>query len=423
MPNINKVTITINERTFEFFKSITIVDDIELFGKRFELEINVPQDDDFQILINDLIKIDVDGERLMTGFIESFRCIASPDNRAFMIFGRDIIVDFTDSTLPNMVFKTPFNIIDCLKSLLIKNGFTVGVKAKKPTNDSFTGLNNILIINEFGNIPNFTEEDAVQYIKDVGEKSFAYLKKLTNSRGILLGTDAFGNIIIRRVGNEIATTNLICYNIEVENNNINNIKESEVIINFQDSFHRYEIISSSSQGTEGEKSIFINNQSKPEQTSIANDLVERRAIVFDEEVRERRIYTKYIDKNLSLEECKKFATWELNTRKAKRKILKYTVLGFRQNLEQDLSLNQLWRVNQLVWVYDESQYPIIDGEFLIKSIHYRQSLKLGTICEMELVDQLSYSYSISEPLLKKTKDKKERIGRIFIDLENDKRRL
>ena len=83
----------------------------------------------------------------------------------------------------------------------------------------------------------------------------------------------------------------------------------------------------------------------------------------------------------------------------------------------------MWKVNQLVFVYDESQYPIVDDEFLIKSVIYKQDLKEGSICELELVDKLAYSYSIKEPLIKKARGKKEKGQGIFIKLNNDKRSL
>ena len=128
---VNVTTITIGDKTFKFFKGITVVSKLEKFGKTFELDLNVPQEDKFNIKINDVINIDVDGERLMTGSIETFDCAATPDQRIFNIAGRDIVTDFTDSTLPNVVFKTPFNVEDALKVLLKKCGFEIKSKNNK----------------------------------------------------------------------------------------------------------------------------------------------------------------------------------------------------------------------------------------------------------------------------------------------------
>lgn len=415
---INKATITINDRTFIYFKGLRIIESLDKFGKVFEVNLNVPQEDDFNIEINDVVNIDIDGERLMTGFVESFDCSATPTQRIFNIFGRDIVVDFTDSTLPNVVFKTPFNIVDALKKLLFKCGFIVKSQNNKFISTQTSQVGKIAIINDFGYIPNFTQEDALQYIKDVNSKSFEFIRNLANQRGIIFGTNPFGDIVIQEIGNETSSTILQC--IKNDNSSSNNIIESKVITNFQDRFHKYEYISSSSNG-EAIKSLFVKDGLNPSK-SIANDLVVKRASVIDEEVRKNRIFTKY-KSGLTQSQCENLATWELNVRKARSKIFNYKVLGFRQNLSENLIVNPLWKTNQLVYVYDESQYPIIDDEFLIKTIVYRQDNSVGTICELELVDKLAYSYSIREPLIKRVKGKKEKTGRIFFDLPEDKRSL
>lgn len=407
---VNRTTITINERTFEYFKSINVIDNIESFGKVFSIELNVPNSDDFEILVNDIVFIEVDGERLMTGFVESFECNITPTQRIFRILGRDIVVDFTDSTLPDYVFKTPFTIESALKKLLIANGFDVVTKNNLLAPQ---GVGKIAIINDFGNIAPFTETESDQYIKPLEEKSFKLISRLANMRGILIGTDERGNIVIKQVGSELATTNLICIKSD-GNNNINNIKEARVITNFQDRFNKYQYISSSSNGDAG-SSIFKSD--KPEQKSISNDLVRKVATVYDDEVRSNRIFTKY-RAGLSQKQCKDYATWELNVRKAKSKILSYKVLGFRQNLSENLAENKLWKSNQIVYVLDESQYPIIDDSYLIKSVNYIQDSGSGTICELELVDRLAYSYAIRDPLIKRARGKGD-LGRIFTDLPED----
>jgi prophage tail gpP-like protein len=415
---INKATITINDRTFVYFKGLRIIESLDKFGKVFEINLNVPQEDNFNIKINDVINIDIDGERLMTGFVESFDCSATPTQRIFNIFGRDIIVDFTDSTLPNVVFKTPFNIVEALERLLLKCGFQIKSQHNKFISTQTSQVGKISIINDFGDIPNFTQEDALQYIKDVNSKSFDFIRNLANQRGIIFGTNPFGDIVIQEIGNEEALTILQC--IKNDNASSNNIIESKVITNFQDRFYKYEYISSSSNG-EAMTSIFAPEGQQPSK-SIANDLVVKRASVIDEEVRQNRIFTKY-KSSLTQAQCKDLATWELNVRKARSKIFNYKVLGFRQNLSENLSENPLWKTNQLVYVYDESQYPIVDDEFLIKTVIYKQDNNGGTICELELVDKLAYSYSVREPLIKRVRGKKEKLEGLFYKLPEDKRSL
>lgn len=415
---INKATITINDRTFINFKGLRVIESMDKFGKLFEFGINVPQEDDFNIAINDVVNIDVDGERLMTGFVESFDCSATSTQRTFNLFGRDIVVDFTDSTLPNVTFKTPFNIEDALKKLLLKCGFEIKSQNNRFISTQTSEIGKIAIINNFGNIPDFTQEDALQYIKEVNSKSFDFIRNLANQRGIIFQTNAFGDIIIQEIAAEEAITILQCYK---NGSKSNNIKESKVITNFQDRFYQYEYISSSSNGG-GISGIFENTKKDIPKKSIANDLIVKRFSVFDNEVRKNRIFTKYKN-GLTQSQCKDLATWELNVRKARSKIFNYKVLGFRQNLSENLSSNPLWKTNQLVYVYDESQYPVVDDEFLIKSVIYNQDVQRGTTCELELVDKLAYSYSVREPLIKRARGSKEKLGRIFFDLPEDKRSL
>ena len=74
--------------------------------------------------------------------------------------------------------------------------------------------------------------------------------------------------------------------------------------------------------------------------------------------------------------------------------------GFRQNLDEDIKKNPLWRVNSLVDVVDDIKNVI--GRYLIKSVKYTKN-ENGTKSEMVLIDKKAYTESLFEPLVKRIK--------------------
>jgi prophage tail gpP-like protein len=108
--------------------------------------------------------------------------------------------------------------------------------------------------------------------------------------------------------------------------------------------------------------------------------------------------------NLTNNLCAKRAEWECNIRRARAFEYRCKVYGFRQNLKELISVNPLWEINQLAYVYDAEAN--IDAELLIKSIKYKQDLSGGTVCEMVLVNPLAYTDSVFEPKAKAGKKTK-----------------
>ena len=121
MPNI--ITVDINDKTFKTVKSVDVDTDLDTFGFEFNLEINIPiEESDFKTL-GEAIKIKVDGETLLTGFIEKNRISKSADSANFAISGRDKLCDFSDSRVSNKIFKTPIGFIQILEKLLKQTGY------------------------------------------------------------------------------------------------------------------------------------------------------------------------------------------------------------------------------------------------------------------------------------------------------------
>jgi len=203
---VNILTVDIGGEVFNTFKSVKINTDINIFGADFDIIINVPIEKPIIIQGNE-IKIKIDGEAVLTGFIEKQQISYSSDNASISIRGRDKLCDFSDSRVSNKIFKTPIGFIEILEKLLINTGFAIvssnkiiGIKNKLSETE-------ISILNDAGDIQDFLTNESIGFSKD--ESAYNLIKRLANKRKLVIGVNKDGNFIIRQIGKEKASTILI----------------------------------------------------------------------------------------------------------------------------------------------------------------------------------------------------------------------
>ena len=392
MPNI--ITVDINDKTFKTVKSLDVDTDLDTFGFEFNLDINIPiEESDFKTL-GEAIKIKVDGEELMTGFIEKTSTSYSADSANLRISGRDKLCDFSDSRVSNKIFKTPIGFIQILEKLLKETGYKI-------VSNNIIGLqrrlaqNEISIINEYGNVDNFETNESIGFGKD--ESAYQLIQRLADKRQLVIGTNGVGNIVIRKIGDSRAATILLNDNRFGEPNLQNNIKDGSVNRDESKLFYEYRIFSKSS-GIEPTTTTTEGNISRD---ILKGNSTQYSGVFYDESVRKTRKFIDHVT-GLTNAQCYERAKWEANIRRARSFDYSCAVSGFRQNLKEvtNFSVNPLWRINQLVYVYDKQ--ADIDEELLVKSVKYSKSLN-GTICQLKLVDPLSYSNSVFKVGIKRLK--------------------
>ena len=404
---VNILTVDIGGEVFNTFKSVKINTDINIFGADFDIIINVPIEKPIIIQGNE-IKIKIDGEAVLTGFIEKQQISYSSDNASISIRGRDKLCDFSDSRVSNKIFKTPIGFIEILEKLLINTGFAIvssnkiiGIKNKLSETE-------ISILNDAGDIQDFLTNESIGFSKD--ESAYGLIKRLANKRKLVIGVNKDGNFIIRQIGKEKASTILINDTFANKPNLKNNIINADIEIDDSQRYYEYKILSSGT-NTAPTQTGTINGEAKLLTTDpLKNNTVQYSGVFYDNSIRKTR---KFLDNvtgmNNSL--CKERAEWECNIRLAKSFQYKCCVYGWRQSLNPIISQNPLWKINELVRVVDSRAG--IDDDMLIKAINYTQDISSGTRTEMVLVNKLAYTNSVFEPRIKQGKKKKKSLNPIL----------
>lgn len=453
----DNVTIDIAGVSFKTFKSVSVNESLDFFGKTFDIDINIPTQDADIFYEGQGIKLYLDDEPFLTGYIDQVDIDYSADSCDVRFSGRDKVSDLIDSQISNKVFATPTTFENVLEKVLEAVGYEVLSATKIGTSiskikipSSLTSLaskfniptsfeeslslaeNQIAVINEYGDIEPFSNSEGIGFGKD--ESAYELIQRLADKRRLVLGTDGNGNIIIRKIGNKQALVklqNLTELNKKsglLDNGSSatvdtsqNNIKDASVKRDLKNRYYEYKIISSST-GTNPIKTINpATNPPAPNQSPIVdtlkNNLVQYSGVFYDKSVRKTRKFVDYVA-NLNSKQCQERAEWECNIRYSKSYVYSCSVVGWRQGLRpitfKSLATalgspsnftkpqkNEPWQANQLVQITDNLAQ--VDDNLLIKDITYNLSKESGSFVRLSLVDKLSYTNSVFEPKIKRVK--------------------
>lgn len=398
---VNKITVQIGDKNYIDFKSFNLYKDIESLSGQFHVSVSPPYDmRDFIIDIQDPnspIIIDIDGEPIITGYVDNIDIGYDTTYHDITLTGRDKTADFIDSTLDSKTFNPPIGFVALLTKLLQIVGYQV---VPPPKNIGFgvpigNGKQQISIINNAGAIEPLSISEGIQLRHS--ETAYGLIQKMAEKRQLILSSDGNGNILIRKIGDERSET--ILQNID-QDASINNIKSGSLKIDFSNRFNKYTIKSMLNPSNNG-------TPYGDDASEVSNVGVAQMGVSYDNEVRATRKFTAIGSSAMTSGDCKNRAMWQANIARTKGFSYCCEVFGFRQNLNKIKSLgyagNPLWKPNQLVYVND--QFANIDDDMLIKSVTYNQDLKTGSTTKLELVNKDSYSLSIFEPLLRRRKDK------------------
>lgn len=447
----DNVTIDIAGVSFKTFKSVSVNESLDFFGKTFDIDINIPTQDADIFYEGQGIKLYLDDEPFLTGYIDQVDIDYSVDSCDIRFSGRDKVSDLIDSRISNKVFATPTTFENVVKKVLEAVGYEVLSATKIGTSiskikipSSLTSLaskfniptsfeegldlaeNQIAVINEYGNIEPFSNSEGIGFSKD--ESAYELIQRLADKRRLVLGTDGNGNIIIRKIGNKQALVKL--QNLTELNKKSgllggllesgasatvdtsqNNIKDASIKRDLKNRYYEYKIISNST-GTNPEAKDW-----KAGFDTLKNNKVQYSGVFYDKSVRKTRKFVDYVA-NLNNSQCKERAEWECNIRYSKSHVYSCSVVGWRQGLKpitfKSLATtlgspsnflkpqkNEPWQANQLVQITDNLAQ--VNDNLLIKDITYNLSKESGSFVRLNLVDKLSYTNSVFEPKIKKVK--------------------
>ena len=323
---MGKATLTVADKVYDGWKNITVTRGIEQIAGTFELGLTERwpgQVDGRPIRPGESCTVALDGQVVITGFIDDVQPEYDDKNHTLNIAGRDRTGDLVDcSVLPAGRQWSGRTLLQIAVDLC--RPFGIPVKAEADVGAAFAS---------------FTSQH--------GETSFEALERGARQRGILLVADGKGGLILTRAGTSRCPTALV---------EGVNILKANANLSQRDRHSKY-IVRTENPGSDW---------STPEQNSGAE------ATATDPNVKRYRPLIIMGEEPGHGESLAQRARWEANVRIGRGSTATITVQGWHHD-------GGLWQPNTLVDVKSPMLY--LDMSMLITSVTYRLGEE-GTTCDL-----------------------------------------
>lgn len=322
------VVLTVNGQDHRGWKDISINRSIEQVAGTFDLTVTdkwADQSEARSVLPGDECTVTIDGETVVTGFVDTVSPRFDPRQHTIQFSGRDKTAD----------------IIDC--SAIHKTGEWLKSSFKTIATDLCTpfGIHVRLDVNVDGAFEKVSIEE--------GETVFEILERLARHRGVLLMSDGQGSLVVTRADQaRSASTELV---------QGKNILAGSASYTHLDRYSKY-ILKGSSQGSD-----FFNGA----------DAASPKAEVDDNTIRYRPLII-IAEENATIDLLKQRAKWERNVRYGRGQNLTVTVQGW-------LDGARLWQ--PLTKVQVKSERLSTNAELLITGVHFVKNER-GTVTDLML---------------------------------------
>ncbi len=362
------ITIQVNGVPFQDFTSASVSYAIDTLTRTFQFSsTNVPSDGiiTFPFKRGDACKILVDGEVVVTGFIERISGGGGSDSHMLSVEGRGRSSDLLDSQLfePKELTAGSLTLADIIQSVLTNIQSDVGI---------------IDLVNP----PPFNKaEDIIS--PSQGMQAFELIEQYSRKRQSLISENAEGDIVIANVEPSPVNYQII----HKVNNNTNNVVRWAFTQSDTDLYNRYIVV--------GAQDAVVNALEINQLLADFNiDFVVFQtnntvSPVIDSNVRIGRQYVSVMSDGYSNEQCAERAKWSRRVRLARARSYSATVLGYR-----DFN-GDLFNTNTLIDVDDD--YADINRKQLINSITFSYSLR-GSFTLFGLLEPDSYLSASEEPI-------------------------
>jgi len=370
------ITVEIDEPNageYVGFESIEVIRSMENFSGSFTIQaapidLTDPPDKvatknlktDWPVKINSKVKILVNEQPILTGYVESINIdySANPDSHTFTITGRDKTADIIDSTCETFTLVAPTSLVKIAKEILKLLGIT-DIKIK---------------VQEGLTIKPLAASDIASF--PYGTSYFDILEEYAKKSQVLLTTDGDGNILFSRA----ITTNKFKTVLSTNPKTKNTIKKGSLAIDASKKFYKYIVKSMASDSSNVALAILGNDDSTNPTQQAIDDTVNRKS----------RIYNFISEVSCNQPTLKDRAKWEANFRQTQAKKYLYTV-GLHTPPDDP---KEIWKPNYLVDVQDI--FGDGDNELLINSVTYRYNLSVGSEVDLELVQKNAFSLELAK---------------------------
>lgn len=326
-----KIALKVNGVEYAGWESASVTRGIETVAGSFSLSVSERWDEkrSWPIFEGEECALELEGSRVITGYVDNRNVGYSASSRSFEVTGRDKTGDLVDcAAVPK---KWQFNSIAYdayIRELCAPFGVTVTVAP---------GI-------ELGKPP-------PMFVVNPGDKVFECIERAARMGAFLAHSDGNGGLILDRTGTKRTVTSLI---------EGANLKSARASYSVSDRFRRY-IVTGQLPGSDdfnGDQSAFIRGEAE------------------DANIRETRVLLIRAEGIQTIDISKRRAQWEAAIRAARGSSVECEVQGWQQ---QDGSL---WPINTLVHL--KAPRIGIDDDLLISQAVFSVDDSQGVITRMSL---------------------------------------
>lgn len=336
MPKSATVTLTVTGRRFDGWKDIMVEQRLDALCGSFDLGMTERwpgQSENWRIEAGDACSVAVDGETLLTGWVDRARYQLNPKEHPLRVQGRDRTCDLVDCSAEHQPGSWLNRTIDQIaRDLVAPFGLKVTMIGSPGA-----------VFQRFALEPGETVLDAIQ--------------RMTVLRGLLATTDAQGDLVLQRPSEQVAGYRL------VEGENIEDVVFDN---DTTDRFSRVRIL-----GHDASDESAGSRAARP------------KAEALDAGVRRHRPLVIVADEEATTATLDASAKWEVSVRSAKAQGVTVVASGWRA------PDGQLYRPNLVVPVAAPTLG--LDAELLVAGVRFRRSAHEGSRTELSLVRKEAYS--------------------------------
>lgn len=351
---MSTILIEVNGIEYKNFKSASVSLQLDAIAGFFGFDAVSTKARPLPIRQGDECRIVVDGEPVMTGYIETVNVDYSSNNHSIGISGRSKTADIIDSTINTLEIKPPIS----LRSAILKVISHIGAS--------------IDVIDNVGTLKRFNQAEDI-LSPEVGQNAFDFIEKLARKRQVLLTTDGDGNIVITRSGTDLAPVAL--QNVIGGANN--NIEGASVSYNQTSRYNKYIVASQMNP-------VALNLSGDASAKTISDQKSDQ---VIDSEIRTSRQLIIQAENASSAGQALDRAKWEANIRKTRSIVYSTTLPNFSEG-------GKLWMPNQLTSIKDD--FAGIDAEMLVNTVTFSLDTS-GASTDLAFVDKNAYTLKLQEP--------------------------
>lgn len=305
-------------------------------------------------------KVVVDGETVLTGYVEVVRVNYDREDHTVTVSGRDKTGDLLDSMIDSF---------DDVRG----DGLTLKALIERVIAQLGLGVQ---VVDEVAPAPFNAAEDIAA--PEPGDNAFSFIETYSRKRQVLLTSNSAGDVVIATNSGQ-AAEGAIQHIIGAEDNNVLSASFS------YDTTGRYNAYTISS----GLNPVALNLAGD---TDLAS-LVSQGGGAFDTEIRTGRQLVLISESPFSASNCEARAKWEADVRKARGLVYSATVPGYRVGGDE----GALWATNRIYQVVDDYVGKV--EPMLCNSITFLFDIEGGRRTTLGFVGQNAYTLNIEpDPL-------------------------